>query len=310
MSRIAICIPHYFKPSDNKKGYGSTRQTARITRLLSFGRCLGSLINLQRTRKNCLFNMNEQAIEHYAIADRKILPDDIQIEITICTNGVDVIDEILEEFSDFVTIKTFELDDPKILPITTRDWLLRNSKDNDNYDLYAYLEDDLVITDAEFFDKQAWFLGHTKGRFCLMPHRYEPIFRRNVGRLLIDGPLRPALIRKFYEPKQNSGRGVYRGETNISFDIPENPHSGLFVVSRSQKEILSKQELPIDGFISPLETAATLTVVKYFSIFKPSIDCSNFLMIEHAHPSFTSFMNQWKHQPLDGYPLSMLIDNG
>lgn len=253
--------------------------------------------------------MNEQTIEHYALASSNRILDSLDIDLTVCTDGVNILDEVLEEFRDFITVKVFDLDDPKTLPIATRNWLLRDNRDNNNYDLYAYMEDDLVINDVEFFEKQAWFLEHTKGKLCLMPHRYEPVFRRKVGKLLIDGPLRPALVRRFSKPKLNAGRGIYRGGLNVVFDIPENPHSGLFIVNKAQKEFLSQQQLPVDGFISPLETAATLTVLQYFVICKPALDCSDFLMIEHAHPSFTSFMNQWKHQPLKGLPVSQLTQS-
>lgn len=307
--RVSLCIPHYFKPSDDKDGYGSTRQTARITRTLSLGRCLGSLISLQRLNRNCVFNMASQAIEHYAINNSTDPLSPLEIEITVCTDGENTLGEVLDEFRHFIQIKTFELEEPKNLPIATRDWLLRTRDNGEHFDLYVYLEDDIVINDLEFFNKQLWFLSHTKGRFCLMPHRYEPVFRRKVGRLLIDGPLKPSLVRRFSEPRPNAGRGIYRGIHPIEFDIPENPHSGLFVISNPQKEYLSSKKLATDGFISPLETAATLTVLEHFTVFKPSVDCTNFLTIEHGHPSFTSFMNKWEHRPLRGTADALMADN-
>ena len=295
--KVRICIPHYFKPSDNQSGYGSTRQTPRITRVLSLGRCLGSLLNLQRSQRNCLFSMADQAIDHFGLEPTQPAIEPLKLEITVCTDGKNELSEVLHEYRDFIQVKRFELDDPRKLPIATRDWLLKGDQ-NDDDDLYAYLEDDIVINDRDFFDKQLWFLERTEGSHCLMPHRYELIFRRNVGRLLIDGPLRPKLVRKFSTPQSNVARGSYRGIVSIAFDIPENPHSGMFVVSRDQKDILANQELPCDGFISPLETAATLTVLNSFKVCKPSIDCYDFLTVEHGHASFTSFMNKWQHRPM------------
>jgi hypothetical protein len=233
--------------------------------------------------------MADRAIEHYAISNSTDPLSPLEIEITVCTDGENTLGEVLDEFRHFIQIKTFELEDPKNLPIATRDWLLRTRDDGEQCDLYAYLEDDIVINDLEFFDKQLWFLIKTKGQFCLMPHRYEPVFRRKVGRLLIDGPLKPSLVRRFSEPKPNAGRGVYQGIHPIEFD--------------------SSKKLATNGFISPLETAATLTVLEHFTVFKPSIDCTNFLTIEHGHPSFSSFMNKWEHRPLRGTADALMADS-
>lgn len=265
--------------------------------MLSLGRCIGSLLSLQRRSRNCLFTLADKKIDHFAESSDHAL-EPIEIAVTVCTDGENMLDEILEEFQDFIEVKTFKLEDPRLLPIATRDWLIKGNPTPANADLYAYLEDDLVINDEEFFDKQSWFLNRLQNTHCLMPHRYELVMRRKVGRLLIDGPLRPSLVRQFTQPQLNAGRGIYRGQRKVSFDIAENPHSGLFVINRDQRDFLSVQELPIDGFISPLETAATLTVLKYFKVCKPSLDCHSFLTIEHGHASFTSFMNQWEHRPI------------
>jgi len=295
--RVSICIPHYFKPSADDHGYGSTRNTARVTRILSLGRCIGSLLSLQRSKRNCLFTLADKKIDHFTTSSDHAM-EAIDIQLTVCTDGENMLDEVLEEFKDFITIKTFNLEDPRHLPIATRDWLLKGGSKSVDADLYAYFEDDLVVNDAEFFDKQSWFLSQLGNSHCLMPHRYELVCRRKVGRLLIDGPLRPALVREFAQPKFKAGRGIYRGQTQVNFDIAENPHSGLFIVNREQRDFLAAQVLPVKGFISPLETAATLTVLKYFKVCKPSLDCHDFLTIEHGHPSFTSFMNQWEHRPI------------
>ena len=296
--KISVCIPHYFKPSDDQHGYGSTRQTPRITRILSLGRCIGSLLSLQRSQRNCLFTLADKAIDHFGLHASEGWLEPIAIKITVCTDGKNALSEVLDEYRDFIQVKSFDLDNPRQLPIATRDWLLKGDSEAEPADLYVYSEDDLVINDSEFFDKQSWFLSHSKSKHCLMPHRYELVFRRKVGRLLIDGPLRPSLVRQFTHPQVHAGRGVYRGTTNVSFDIAENPHSGLFIVNKEQRDFLAKQQLPIDGFISPLETAATLTVLKYFKVCKPSLHCHDFLTIEHGHPSFTAFMNHWTHRPM------------
>jgi hypothetical protein len=77
----------------------------------------------------------------------------------------------------------------------------------------------------------------------------------------------------------------------IQFDLASNPHSGCFMVSEPQRVHLSQLKLPSDGFVSPLETAATLTVLAHFLVFKPSAGQQRFLQIEHGHPSFLGYLN-------------------
>ena len=63
----------------------------------------------------------------------------------------------------------------------------------------------------------------------------------------------------------------------MSFDLASNPHSGCFVVSATQADELSQQPLPREGFVGPLETAATLTVLHRYPVMKPSLEHWRFL---------------------------------
>ena len=149
------------------------------------------------------------------------------------------------------------------------------------------MEDDIVISDPLFLDKQLWFLERTNHRAVLMPHRFEPHPRDPEARLLVDGPLPDSLITPFYVPKTDIASGRFRTDLEpVSFDQSANPHSGCFVVDAEQIRHLRRQKLPKDGFVTPLETAATLTVLQHFLTLKPSEGHQRFLMVEHGHPSF------------------------
>ena len=58
-----------------------------------------------------------------------------------------------------------------------------------------------------------------------------------------------------------------------------------------------QQPLPNDGFVSPLETAATLTVLQHFPVLKPAAPHQGFLAVEHGHPSFLSYLQTFPHHP-------------
>jgi len=114
--------------------------------------------------------------------------------------------------------------------------------------------------------------------------------------LIVDGPLAERFIGQFTKPQRNVANGQFRGIEAVSFDIADNPHSSTFCVSRQQAYQLSTTPLPRDGFVGPLETAATLTVLHRYPVMKPSRECWKFLCVEHGHPSFLHYVNSMPHQ--------------
>ena len=129
-----------------------------------------------------------------------------------------------------------------------------------------------------------------------MPHRYEPVHQAGIHQLLVDGPLNPQFIGQFMQPQQHAAQGVFRGQEAVNFDLASNPHSGCFVVSAKQAGELSEHPLPREGFVGPLETAATLTVLHRYPVMKPNLKHWRFLQIEHGHPSFLRYLNEFPHQ--------------
>ena len=292
--RIHVCITHYAaerSDSDNPIGNGSLRAGAQFQRSLSLSRCLQGLIAIQRQANIVSLNIHKRCIEHYPANH-----EPLDIQITICTDGSHQLDGVLSLFKSRTKQITLITEDPRDLGLACRDHLLSNRS---GADLLMYMEDDLVINDPDFFDKQSWFLNKTNHQFCLMPHRYETIHAAGMHHLLVDGPLAPDFIKQFTQPQRHVAQGTYREKDNINFDIPGNPHSGCFVISSQQAEYLSQQKLPRDGFVGPLETAATLTVLQHFPVMKPSIENWRFLEIEHAHQSFSGYINSMPHQSFE-----------
>ena len=290
--RVHVCIPHYVRetsdPSANPNGYGSLRTGGRFQRALALNRCLHSLLGLQRQAEITVLNIHHQRIDH---TPANLPPLDLQI--SVCTDGEHQLNEVLDLFGSRIKVVQLQPDNPRELPLACRDHLIANRS---GADLLMYLEDDLVIHDPAFFDKQRWFLEKTSHRFCLMPHRYEPVHQGEIHQLLVDGPLSPQFIGRFMQPQANAAQGLYGGQEAVHFDLTNNPHSGCFVVSALQAEELSQKPLPRRGFVGPLETAATLTVLHRYPVMKPSLKHWRFLQIEHGHPSFLRYLNEFPHQ--------------
>lgn len=290
---IQVCIPHYFTETHRETGYGSLRKGSRLRRSIALGRCLSSLVNLRRSGKSHELNIRHRGIEERL--DSRPFPvelePDLNIEITICTIGDAYLDDVLSLYGTNITLQKLTPDKPMELGLATRDHLIQERPDAD---LYVYMEDDLIIGDPLYFDKLSWFHTQTDHRMCLMPHRYEPRVAPNKGKLLVDGPLKESFIRRFTSPQKEAVRGTFMGH-EVCFDISDNPHSGSFCLSRSMVQHLRQQQLPRKGFSGPLETAATLTVLQFFPILKPSRQHAAFLEIEHGH---TSFLNYFGTLPL------------
>ena len=294
---VRVGIPHFFREDGGGPGNGSRRPGARQSRALALARCLAGLQRLCRGGRDAVLHIGDHAIDH--LPPEQGLPPlpPLRLEIVVCSDGQHQLEEVLREVQGPIRLETLRPNDPVLLPLACRDLLIHSDP---IADLTLYLEDDLVIDDAEYVDKQLWFLHQSEHRLSLMPHRFERVDQNGFGRLLVDGPLREDDIRRFCEPRTDVARGHYRDQGPLSFDISANPHAGTFALSRPQVEHLRRQTLARSGFVGPIETASTLTVLQFFPVLKPSLRHRSFLSIEHAHPSFLPYLSQFPHRAAGG----------
>ncbi len=159
-----------------------------------------------------------------------------------------------------------------------------------SYDYYCYLEDDLIIHDALFFSKLRWFnerVGHDK---VLQPNRFEYSASLDAHKCYIDGDLRLGVTTEFQNLNdENSISGQALGQS-VKFKRTLNPHSGCFFLNQNQMKNWSEKPFFLDyetSFIGPLESAATLGIMKAFKVYKPIPECANFLEIQHYGVAFT-----------------------
>lgn len=294
---VRVGIPHFFREDGGGPGNGSRRPGARRSRALAMERCLAGLQRLCRGGQDAVLHIGDHAIDHLPPEEGLPPLPPLRLEIVVCSDGQHLLEEVLREVQGPIRLETLRPNDPVLLPLACRDLLIHSDP---IADLTLYLEDDLVIDDAEYVDKQLWFLHQSEHRLSLMPHRFERVDHNGFGRLLVDGPLREDDIRRFCEPRTDVARGHYRDQGPLSFDISANPHAGTFALSRPQVEHLRRQTLARSGFVGPIETASTLTVLQFFPVLKPSLRHRSFLSIEHAHPSFLPYLSQFPHRAAGG----------
>lgn len=149
------------------------------------------------------------------------------------------------------------------------------------YDIYGFMEDDLTIDDPTFFEKIAWFAQTTGLKNVLLPHRYEFDLYDAYGKYYVDadfdigGLVYPAAMPEITLPYLAG---------NLAFRMARNPHSGCFFLLEDQMRAWMGSGNFLDrdiSFAGPLESAATLGMIKNFRVFKPTLPVAGFLELRH-----------------------------
>jgi hypothetical protein len=157
------------------------------------------------------------------------------------------------------------------------------------YDYYAFLEDDLVLHDPYFFVKLGWFTGGARDEKLLQPNRYEVSSDPLVHKVYVDGDLKPRTTARFQDVADEPEWESTVMGTRALFRRTLNPHSGCFFLNGRQMERWAGQPYFLDrdvSFVGPLESAATLGVMRAFKVYKPAPENAGFLEIEHADRRF------------------------
>lgn len=288
---VRAVVPHYFAEASSPvreigAGFGSRQPGGRLARSIAFSRCLHGLLHLRRSIKDLQLDFRTaEGITTPASTESCELK--LEVVVVVCQGAclLDVIAPLVPQ----VQVLRRDLDNPRELGLVARDWLISHPSPAD---LNLYLEDDLVIQDPLFVDKILWMAERSNHQCVLLPHRYELTRRLDLPpRLLIDGAIDHGEIEAWHRPTAGIATGEFRGQQGLQFDCPSNPHSGCFGISRSQLLLLRERDLPRDGFVGPLETAATYTVGCAFLLLKPALVNRRFLMIEHGHPSYLGYLD-------------------
>jgi len=160
---------------------------------------------------------------------------------------------------------------------------------DEDFDLYAYFEDDLIVNDPLFFHKISWFANELGDANLLLPHRYElSAIPSLVDRFYIDGPVAEKDL-QFVVPDPPPSLMMNLPGASLYFASPLNPHSGCFVLTRKQLLRWVEHTCWQDGdcsYITPLESAATLGIGKVFRLYKPVMQCASWLDLQHWGTSF------------------------
>ena len=290
---VRVGIPHFCRiGAGSDGGYGSSRDDALLQRAAALSRCLGGVLSLARAAEEEILGIADaNLLQAPALQSPGQQASGLAIDCHLFVTGDDYLKDVLTAFQRRITVHQLELNDPRRLPFVVRDFLL-NDEGGGSADLSVYLEDDLVIQDRLYMDKLLWFYKQTAHQFALMPHRFELTGYHLKPRLFVDGPIDPDVLPDHQKPCEEVCSGRFAGQVKIAFERASNPHSGSFSCSAIQRQRILEAGVADEGFVGPLETVATHTVLQHLPVLKPGWSHRDFLCFEHAHPSFLAARHQ------------------
>lgn len=161
------------------------------------------------------------------------------------------------------------------------------------YDYYCFLEDDLILHDPWFFVKLNWFTALAGDLNLLQPNRYEVGIQNLFYKAYIDGDLAPRVTAQFQNVQEQPELQGRIMNTPVVFRWTLNPHSGCYFLNAKQMKHWVQQPYFLDrdtSFVGPLESAATLGIMRTFKVYKPTPQHANFLEIQHFGTAFLSLI--------------------
>ena len=274
--KILFAIPHYFDPAGG--GRHASLAPDPQPRVQALAACLAAL--------NHVFGPEQKLID---IARRAVVPANQaqrhEIEIVVCTTGDR---HLLAQTPIPAQLYWHRRSsaEPSLLGYECQQ-VFRDSLGR--FDYYCYLEDDLLLTDPWFFVKLAWF-NRLAGDECLLqPNRYEMLSHVVARKAYVDGPLKPEVYAPFRDLDALPEIAAEALGTPILFQPARNPHSGCYFLNAAQMERWAAQPYFLDraaSFVGPLESAATLGILRTFKIYKPAREQAAFLEIQHYGAQF------------------------
>ena len=275
--RILAAIPHYYSARDSYspdgKWHGSVGHAARDSRVAAASACIAALHRLYGPAQRVLDHATGIAMP----ANQRTAG---RVDVVVCTTGEDHLLGRLPLPAGSFTHHPTGCPAPLLgfeCHAVLRDRL-------GEYDYYAYLEDDLIARDPWLFVKVGWFTEQLGDGVLLQPNRYEVGPLGLAHKLYVDGDLADGVTAPFQDL---SAVPVVTGHllgTTVAFRRARNPHAGCFFLNARQMAEWASRPDFLDretSFVGPLESAATLGIMRAFRIYKAAAESAGFLEIQH-----------------------------
>ena len=272
--RLLVTIPHFCRRTAGGQAHYGSESGDVAARLHQVERCIAALHQTFGPRQN--------------LADTEPAPANTtlrtEIDVVLVTSrDQHLCDELPRAlFTQFAT----EME-PRHLGFLCHEIMREHAT---AYDYFAYLEDDIEVTDPLFFNKLGWFSAQFGHSALLQPNRYELAGNLEIMKLYVDGNTTQRELPGRYQDITQRPRLV--GEAfgrSFLFERVNNVHSGCFFLNRPQLARVAaspKFGNPTSEFFGPLESAATLMIMRAFEVYKPARENAGFLELHHLGRRF------------------------
>ena len=280
--RLLFAVVHYYKAGNGRHGSLAADPVPRIDALRRL------ILQLHRLYGHPVGLLNHRQRRVDAVDD-----GGGTVDIRVCVTGDCHVLDRLNDCKDLYRQEACHPKDPRLLGFEAQRVLFAACQAAETagkpFDYIAYLEDDILLTDADFFLKLRCFNRAFGDKYLLMPNRIETMEHQGqLRRFYIDGDYNPAASEAYRLSMGQKLCFSHLGEI-VCFDQPSNLHSGCFFLNRDQGHIYANSGYAAEidtSFHGPLESAATLGMLKTFQLMKPVPENGRFLTVEHGGRNF------------------------
>ena len=272
--KVLLCIPHVFAPRKGSLYSSQTEGKRELKREALMKATIGNL-NLHRQRHwiHASLGKNKPVVNRELVS-----PDGVELTIKIFTPPSASLADSLPEDPNLEKLDP-EVNDYSQVPLVASRHLLEQAS---NYDVVGYMEDDLVLSDQEFFAKILYLDHWSDGRYAFLPHRCEHIPCK--GDVILSGDPDGGRPDLFWDTGEVLRIDWPLGERR--FYRSTNPHSGCYFLSRRQAEIVrdfwvKRNWVSKWSLSGPLEQAGSGMLLPVLRVMKPVVEHYRFLAVHH-----------------------------
>ena len=279
-----ICLAHFYreKAAAGNVRYGSHGLTPKASRLGAISRCVGSLAGLFGRSSAMLHQSQARAVPVYGSGAM-----DLQIALVMRKDA-----NLWSELGHLHAYLTPVVTDAPPMEVGFAAHRFGGANVT-GFDWYGFMEDDLEVVDPLFFRKMEWFVKEAGPDAVLFPQRVEAGPVAGLSRLFVDGAVRSQVTTRFQDTGDRPVLMLRGMGSSFFFQRPTNPHCGAHFLKKEQLlRWMKDSEFGVAkaDFIGPLESAATLGVMKNFRIYKPGVENPDFLEVRHAGTAYFSLL--------------------
>ena len=272
--KVLLAIPHVFAP---QKGSPYSSQTEEKRGLKQEALLEATIGNLNRHRQRHWIHASLG--KNQPVVNRELRsPDGVELTIRLFTPPDASLADALPDDPDLERLDP-HVSDYRQVPLVASRHLLEQAED---YDLVGYMEDDLLLSDPEFFAKILYLDHCSDGRYAFLPHRCEHI--PGQGDVILSGDPDGGRPDLFWDTGEVLSIPWPLGERR--FYRATNPHSGCFFLTRRQAQFtrdfwIQQQWTSAWNLSGPLEQASSGMLLPVMRVMKPFPEHYRFLMVRH-----------------------------